>query len=60
MVHHRWYAIRSEAEADICEYIEIFYNRQRIQQKLEYSSPVAFARKYLAEKRMIEKFGFQN
>jgi len=30
------------------EYIEIFYNRQRLQAKLGFLSPVAYARKYYA------------
>ncbi|MHA1123433.1 MAG: IS3 family transposase, partial [Candidatus Heimdallarchaeota archaeon] len=31
---------------DITEYIEIFYNRQRLQAGLGYLSPVAYAQKY--------------
>jgi transposase InsO family protein len=34
--------------ADITEYIEIFYNRQRLQARLGYLSPVAYAQKYYA------------
>jgi transposase InsO family protein len=30
------------ARADVFEYIEIFYNRQRIHQTLGYRSPLAF------------------
>jgi len=44
LVHHRHYATRREAMNDIREYIEIFYNRQRIQDKLGYLSPIAYAR----------------
>lgn len=58
MVHHRKYATRSEAEAEIREYIEIFYNRQRIQKKLGYCSPAAFEQKFLTERHMTERFGF--
>jgi putative transposase len=46
LVHHRHYATRLEAMRDITEYIEIFYNRQRIQAKLGYLSPAVFARNY--------------
>jgi transposase InsO family protein len=48
LVHHRQYASRLEARRDITEYIEIFYNRQRIQARLGYLSPAVFALKYYA------------
>jgi transposase InsO family protein len=41
LVHHRHYRSRSEAMEDITEYIEIFYNRQRLQAGLGYLSPAA-------------------
>jgi putative transposase len=41
LVHHRHYTTRQEAE-----YIEIFYNRQRRQERLGFLSPAAYARKY--------------
>jgi putative transposase len=44
LVHHRHYATRREAMNEIREYIEIFYNRQRIQAKLGFLSPAAYAR----------------
>ena len=34
---------------EIREYIEIFYNRQRIQAKLGYLSPAGFARLYQSQ-----------
>lgn len=34
LVHHRRYASRREAVQDITEYIEVFYNRQRLQARL--------------------------
>ena len=43
LVHHRHYATRREAMSEIREYIEIFYNRQRIQAKLGFLSPAAYA-----------------
>lgn len=46
LVHHRHYRTRLEAMAEIVEYIEIFYNRQRLQAGLGYLSPAAYARKY--------------
>jgi len=46
LVHHRHYHTRREAMAEIREYIEIFYNRQRLQAGLGYLSPAAFIQKY--------------
>jgi putative transposase len=41
LIHHRHYRTRREAIAEITEYIEIFYNRQRLQARLGYLSPAA-------------------
>jgi putative transposase len=46
LVHHHRYRTRREAIRDITEYIEIFYNRQRLQAGLGYLSPAAYIRKY--------------
>ena len=46
LIHHRHYVTRREAIREIREYIEVFYNRQRIQAKLGYLSPAAYARQY--------------
>jgi putative transposase len=48
LIHHRHYRCRQEARQEIMEYIEIFYNRERIQAKLEYLSPAVYARQYYA------------
>lgn len=48
LIYHRHYHTRQEAIRDITEYIEIFYNRMRIQARLGYLSPVAFAQSYYA------------
>ena len=48
LIHHRRYRSRQEAMRDITEYIEIFYNRQRLQARLGFLSPVAYAQKYYA------------
>lgn len=42
LVHHRHFATRSDAIREITEYIELFYNRKRCQQRLGYLSPAAF------------------
>ena len=46
LVHHKRYATRKEAIRDITEYIEIFYNRQRRQERLNYLSPAAFVKSF--------------
>lgn len=46
LIHHRRFTTRQEAIREITEYIEIFYNRQRRQQRLGYLSPAAFIRKF--------------
>jgi transposase InsO family protein len=44
LVHHRKYRSRAEAKVDIFDYLEIFYNRQRLHSSLGYKSPAAFER----------------
>ena len=51
MIHHRKYATRNEAQAEISEFIEILYNRQRIQKRLGYCSPPLFLKKNILQKR---------
>jgi transposase InsO family protein len=48
LIHHRRYGSRREAMQDITEYIEIFYNRQRLQARLGFLSPAAFVHNYYA------------
>ena len=42
LVNDQRYATREEARASIFEYIELFYNRQRLHSSLGYKSPEAF------------------
>ena len=42
LVHHEQYATRAEARASIFEYIEVFYNRQRLHSSLGYVTPAAY------------------
>jgi len=42
LVHGEKYATRSEATASIFEYIEVFYNRERIHSSLGYRSPAEY------------------
>ncbi|MDI6801838.1 MAG: IS3 family transposase, partial [Thermodesulfovibrionales bacterium] len=46
LVYHRNYSTRQEAIEDITEYIEIFYNRQRKQKRLDYLSPAVYEKKF--------------
>ena len=46
LVYHRKFATRDQATKEIAEYIEIFYNRQRTQQRLNYLSPAAFTQRF--------------
>jgi len=42
IVHHRDYQTRDEARTEIFEYIELFYNRKRIHQSLDYQTPMKY------------------
>jgi len=42
LIHRRRYRTRYEAKVDIFEYIEVFYNRQRLHSALNYRSPEEF------------------
>ena len=44
VVHHRHFQNPAEARYAIAEYIEVFYNRQRLHQALGYRSPEEFER----------------
>ena len=46
LVNHRHYKTRNEAIKEIREYIEIFYNRQRRQVRLNYLSPAAYEKQF--------------
>ena len=41
-VHHTRFHTRAEARAAVFEYLEVFYNRQRLHQTLGYGSPLQF------------------
>lgn len=44
LVHHRCYQTRAEAKQEIFEYIEVFYNRERLHSANNYWSPVDYER----------------
>jgi putative transposase len=45
LIFHCRFATRQQAIREITEYIEVFYNRQRIQKQLDYLSPATFERR---------------
>lgn len=46
LLYHKKYKTRDEARMDIFWYIEIFYNRQRRHQAIDYMTPAEFRIKY--------------
>lgn len=48
MVHHEHFRTRAEARAKIFEYIEVFYNRERLHSTLGYMTPVEFENEHVA------------
>lgn len=47
LIHHEKFLTRSQANEKIFEYIEIFYNRQRLHSSNNYMSPSEFEEKML-------------
>ncbi len=48
LIHNRRYATRAEARADIFEYVEVFYNRERRHSTLGYLSPAEYEVRHAA------------
>jgi transposase InsO family protein len=48
LIYQSHFKTRLEARQAITEYIEVFYNRQRIQARLGFLSPAAYVQKYYA------------
>jgi len=48
LVHHCRYMTRGQAIREITEHIEVFYNRQRRQERLGYLSPAVYERQFYA------------
>ena len=51
LVHHRRYETRAQATAEITEYIDIFYNRQRRHSRLGNLSPAAFTQQFYRQQK---------
>lgn len=47
-VHHQDFRTRAEARAVLFDYIEIFYNRQRLHSSIGYQLPIEFERRAVA------------
>ncbi len=50
LIYHQRFATRGEARLAIGECIEIFYNQQRTQARLNYLSPAAFTRRFYQDR----------
>jgi transposase InsO family protein len=46
LIHPQIFASREVAKTTIVEWIEVFYNRQRLHSTLKYCSPVQFEQQY--------------
>ena len=46
LIHHCQFKTREEAKREIFEYIEVFYNRERIHSANGYLSPVEYENRY--------------
>jgi putative transposase len=49
LIYQSHFRTRQEARQAITQYIELFYNRQRFQDKLGFLFAVAYTQKYYAE-----------
>lgn len=47
-IHHRDFRTRAEAKSALFDYIELFYNRQRLHSSIGYLSPVTFEERAVA------------
>lgn len=50
LIYQNHYRTREEAKLSIFEYIEIFYNRQRVHSSLNYMTPIEFENKFVNSK----------
>lgn len=52
LVYHEHYRTRDEARASIFDYIEVFYNRERLHSTLGYMSPLQFEAEFEGKQRV--------
>ena len=53
LIHHDTYQTRSEAKQAVFEYIEVFYNRERLHSANGYMSPVDYELQQKAAKPCV-------
>jgi transposase InsO family protein len=58
LTHHESDATREEARASLFEYIEVFYNRQRLHSTLGYRSPVEYEMRFASGARPSAHFSW--
>jgi putative transposase len=51
LIYRERYATHDEARTSIFEYIEVFYNRERLHSTINYMTPVAFLKAWQAEQQ---------
>jgi len=44
LIYHKRYKTREEAKLDLFEYIEVFYNRERLHSALDYKTPIEYGK----------------
>lgn len=52
LVYQRQYKTRQEAELSIFEYIEVFYNRQRLHSSINYMSPIEYENQFYKQQNV--------
>ena len=50
LIYHAHYKTRKDAELSLFEYIEVFYNRQRLHSSLNYLSPIEYENQFFNNK----------
>ena len=51
LVHHEDFDTRAQARSALFEFIEVFYNRQRLHSFLGYATPAEFEKKFIQLKK---------
>ena len=49
LIHNKIYATIAEARRDIFDYVEMFYNKERLHSTLGYMSPEEYERHYISQ-----------
>lgn len=54
LVHHERYTTRQEARTSLFDYIEVFYNRQRVHSAIDYQTPAEYESRWRQSLMQIE------